>query len=144
MKFWDTSALLPLCFKEAHTEIIKKIVSDDESMVVWWGSLVECYSAIARLRREGILDLVSERQVFNILKTLSSGWIEVEPSNEVRQLTRRLLKLHNLRAADALQLAAALVWVERNPVDQGFVSLDHRLREAAQNEGFSVLPAELL
>ncbi|MDI6716969.1 MAG: PIN domain-containing protein [Actinomycetota bacterium] len=143
MKFWDTSALLPLCLEEAHTKIMKKIINDDESMVVWWGSLVEGYSAIARLKREGVLDLVAERQVYNLLKVLSSGWIEVEPSNEVRQLALRLLRLHNLRAADALQLAAALVWVEKSPADQGFVSLDFRLREAAQNEGFSVLPAEL-
>jgi predicted nucleic acid-binding protein len=60
------------------------------------------------------------------------------PSEEVRLQCRRLLRVHALRAADALQLAAALVWTGR--MDEGeFVVADGRLAEAARLEGFGVV-----
>ena len=64
----------------------------------------------------------------------------VSPSDELRRRAARLLAVHPLRAADALQLAAALLWCEEQPHGEGFVSLDARLREAAGKEGFAVLP----
>jgi len=143
LKFWDASAILPLCFKESHTRAIEQLIVEDEAMVAWWGSLVECYSALERLRREGSLDFLSEGQASHILKALASGWTEVEPTNEVRQIARRLLRLHPLRAADSLQLAAALIWAEKNPFNHGFVCLDERLREAAKNEGFFIYPSNV-
>jgi hypothetical protein len=48
-----------------------------------------------------------------------------------------------LRAADALQLAAALVWCQGDPLQHGFVCLDQRLREAARREGFTALPNKM-
>ena len=51
-----------------------------------------------------------------------------------------MVKVHDLRAGDAFQLAAALVWAEDAPLGRTLVSLDQRLREAAQREGFAVLP----
>ena len=53
------------------------------------------------------------------------------------------LLLHPLRAADAMQLAAAIVWANGQATGHEFVCLDHRLREAAQREGFTVLPKQL-
>ncbi len=49
-------------------------------------------------------------------------------------------KTHPLSAADALQLAAGLLWADGRPAHHDFVCLDQRLREAAQREGFRVLP----
>lgn len=51
-----------------------------------------------------------------------------------------LLELHPLRAADALHLAAALLAVEERPQGLGFVTFDLRLADAAEREGFAVLP----
>jgi prevent-host-death family protein len=59
---------------------------------------------------------------------------------EVRTLASRLLLNHPLRAADALQLAAALVWAGKAPTGQRFVCLEQRLRDAARKEGFVVVP----
>jgi len=64
----------------------------------------------------------------------------MSPDEEVRRQARRLLRVHPLRAADALQLGAAIVWAGRYE-GREFVSLDARLREAARLEGFAVLPA---
>ena len=116
-------------------------LAEDSLMIVWWGSVVECWSAFARLRREGRFDTRDEEQARAILARLATAWTEVLPSQVVRDHTARTLQLHPLRAADALQLAAALVWVQGQPMSQPFVCLDHRLRAAAQREGFLLIPS---
>ncbi len=141
MKFWDASAVIPLCLKGPQTPVMKKIAQEDGSLVVWWGTPAECYSAIARLRREGILDATTEGQARRVLTLLKEAWTEVEAGHNLRETVWRVLSLHPLHAADSLQLAAALIWTQGRPVGQHFVCLDHRLRKAAQREGFEVLPA---
>lgn len=109
------------------------------AIAVWWGTPVECVSAFARLRRQGELIAAGLGRARDLLDRLAEDWSEVGPSLEVREHAVRLLGLHPLRAADALQLAAALVWANRRPAGQPFVCLDARLREAARAEGFLVL-----
>ena len=140
MKFWDTSALVALSLKEAQSTPLRKIAEEDGAIVVWWVTLVECYSAFARLRRDNILTRAQEDQARQGVASLAAGWTEVEPSQRIRETATRLLLLHPLRAADALQLAAGLFWADGRAAGQHFVSLDERLREAAQREGFEVLP----
>jgi len=141
--YWDASAVIPLCLREPNTAVMKKILSRDSSVVAWWGTPVECWSAFACLRREGVITAASERKVLVLLDRLASVWTEVLPGNRVREHAGRLLLRHPLRAADSLQLAAALVWADGSPEEHGFVCLDHRLREAAVREGFRLLPEVL-
>lgn len=142
MKFWDSSAVIPLCVDEPRTRHIQEIAEEDGSMVAWWGSPIECFSAFARLRRDHILNASEEDQVRQIIQVLSTSWTEIQPSQDIRDMAARLLRLHPLRAADSLQLAAALVWAEKTPKGHHFVCLDNRLREAAMKEGFTPLPSE--
>ncbi len=144
MKFWDASAVIPLCIDEPQTKIVQDIAKKDNALVVWWGSLVECYSAFARLYREGSLKYQEEEQVREVLFSLASVWTEIEPSEDIRDIAVRLLLNHSLRAADSLQLAAAIVWADKKPKGQHFVCFDHRLREAARKESFTVLPTKIL
>ena len=109
MRFWDASAIIPLCLAEPWTSFLLQILAEDRLMIVWWGSMVECWSAFARLRREGIFDTRDEEQARTILARLATAWTEVLPSQAVRDHTVPILQGHPLRAADALQLAAALV-----------------------------------
>jgi predicted nucleic acid-binding protein len=51
----------------------------------------------------------------------------------------RLLEARELRAADSLQLAAALVWCQQRPARRNFVCADERLAKAAEAEGFSII-----
>ena len=141
MKFWDASAIIPLCLDEPWTPFLLQSLAEDGLMIVWWGSLVACWSAFARLRREGLFDTRDEEQARAILARLVTAWTEVLLSQAVRDHTARALQRHPLRAADALQLAAALVWVQGQPSGQPFVCLDHRLRAAAQREGFLLIPS---
>lgn len=141
MRFWDTSGIIPLLVIEPATQPAKEILRADDAVVVWWGTPIECISALVRRTREGMLDGKAEDQARNVLRRLAGLWTEVHPTQIVRDTAERLLTVHSLRAADALQLAAALVWVGRNPAGQHFVCLDHNLRAAARREGFILLPA---
>ncbi len=140
MKFWDSSAIIPICLKEQLSETVKRLIKTDEDIVVWWATRVECLSAMSRRRREGVLNIDAELKARTILIALSTEWSEVQPSELVRQRAERLLAIHSLRCADAFQLAAALIWAEENPQGHEMVCLDQNLREAAHKEGFTVLP----
>lgn len=75
----------------------------------------------------------------DLLSLLSASWTEVPPTDDVRRLARRLVRVHPLRAADALQLAAAITAADGRPERLPFVTLDVRLADAASREGFKVI-----
>ena len=142
MSFWDSSALLPLVVHEPASVSLRRLARTQGPMVVWWGSLVECASALERWRCAGQVKHAERRQSEQLLTELATAWTEVEPGPILRERALRLLASHSLRAADALQLAAALVWAEERPAGRFFVCLDERLRDAARRDGFSVLPED--
>ena len=139
MRFWDTSALVPLLLEQEATGEVEKLLARDTGIAAWWGTSVECRSAAARLRREERLTVGEEDQVLKLLDSLRVSWLEILPSEEVRNTAHRLLRLHALTAADSLQLAAARVWAGSLEGAE-FVTYDERLALAARLEGFRVLP----
>lgn len=143
MKFWDSSAVVPLLVAEAGSSAMQAVAAADPGMLVWWATEVECASALARLERDGALDEAGTAQAFDRLRQVARAWHEVEAGELVRETTTRLLRVHPLRAADALQLAAAFVASEGRPSTLEIVTLDDRLASAARKEGFGVhdLPA---
>lgn len=136
MKFWDSSAIVALLVDESDQKRARAWLDQDEAMLVWWATPVECVSAIARRERDGSLDSAATRIAIARLRALSAQWHEIVPSAALRSIAERVLRVHPLRAADALQLAAALVAAEQDPPSLEFVSLDDRLNEAATKEGF--------
>ena len=143
MRFWDTSAVIPLLLEQEATASVEALLDDDDGMAAWWGTPEECASAAARLRREERLTVGEEERVLDTVAALRAAWVEVIPSEEVRQRAARLLRVHPLKAADALQLAAALVWAGSPPPTAAeLVTLDERLALAARLEGFRVLPEQ--
>ena len=141
MKFWDASAIVPLVMTEPTTGAMQALAQKDPVMLVWWATEVECASAIARLERDGALDESAVTETFDRLKQLAGGWHEVDPSDGVREAAVRFLRVHPLRAADALQLAAAFIAAERRPSSLEVVTLDDRLAGAARKEGFVLIEA---
>jgi predicted nucleic acid-binding protein len=115
MKFWDSSAIIPLCVKEGASEAIKGLMKGDEDVVVWWTTRIECLSALSRRQREGVLSSGDEMKARTVFSALAGAWSEVQPTEMVRLRAERLLSIHPLRAADALQLASALVWGQETP-----------------------------
>jgi predicted nucleic acid-binding protein len=138
VRFWDASAVVPLILEQPASDRTWELLGEDPEVVVWWGTSVECASALARLRRDGALSDRNEMAAMADLDTLASGWHEMVPTDPLRAQARRVLRLHPLRAADGLQLAAALEWAG-SPVTGSLVTLDGRLATAAVREGFSVI-----
>jgi predicted nucleic acid-binding protein len=139
VKFWDASAIVPLLVAETTTRSLQALARRDSDMLAWWGSQVECASAVARLERAAQLDRRGAVLAFDRLKKIADGWHEIEPSEVVRENAVRFLRVHQLRAADALQLAAAFVAAERRPSSLEVVTLDDRLADAAGKEGFELI-----
>lgn len=136
MKFWDASAVVPLLVAESSTAALQALASRDADMLVWWATPIECASALARLERDGALEDAQAAAAFDRLKQLSGAWHEVEAGDAVRDTAVRFLRVHPLRAADALQLAAAFVAANRQPATLELVTLDDRVAAAARKEGF--------
>lgn len=141
MIFWDSSAIVPLCVNEPETPKVKSILAKDPLIVVWWATRTECISALARQSREGGLTSAGERQARQLLEMLANAWMEIQPTASLRATAERELAVHLLRTADAFQLAAALQWCREQTTAMSLVCFDSRLRSAAHNEGFTVLPS---
>jgi predicted nucleic acid-binding protein len=139
VNFWDSSAVVPLLVAEAMTPAVSEMLAADRQMHVWWATEVECAWTLARLEREGVGSDVVEAALSR-LNMLREDWNEISAGTNVRAAARRLLRLHPLRAADALQLAAASALADGDPTSVTFLSLDDRLRQAARLEGFVLLP----
>lgn len=141
MRFWDSSALVALLVDEPGSAARAAQLLEDATQAVGWATAVECESAIQRRLREGVLSGDEARTARQRLAQLADSWHEVVPTPAVRQLALRLLRTHPLRAADALQLAAALALASAGFDRLGFVCADQRLNEAAEIENLTPLPA---
>lgn len=139
MKFWDASAIVPMVVDEPRSAAIDALIDEDSELLVWWGTPVEIVSALARREREGSLTAVETTAAIAALAEMTDSWEEVVPSERIRRTATRLLRQHRLRAADSLQLAAALVAADDQPAFLDIVSLDSRLNDVARREGFRVI-----
>ena len=139
MRFWDSSALVPLLVREPATDAMKGELERDAELTVWWATRLECVSALARLEREGRLDGHGFVEANRRLAMIADAWDEVQPTERVRQAAVRLVRVHDLRSLDALQLGAALVASDGDAESLPFVTLDARLARAADREGFVVV-----
>lgn len=139
MKFWDSTALMPLLVNEASSDARRLLFESDPAVVAWWGTVVECESALARRLQSPGVTAAEAHDARERLQAIAEDWIEVSPENQVRARARRLARVHPLRAADAFQLAAALVAVSEYSDAIEFVCNDRRLAEAARLEGFNTV-----
>jgi len=139
LKYWDSSALVALVVDEPRSAERRATIRQDPVIVTWWGSRIECASALNRLEREHRFEGGGFDRSMDQLGLLAASWVEIEPLEQVRRRAIRLLRLHSLRAADALQLAAALTAAGEDPQRLELVSSDDRLSAAAHREGFKVL-----
>ena len=139
MRVWDASAIIPLLVDEQARGRQLQLLEKDPLVLVWWGTPVEIASALARREREEILAASEVTAALATLQLFASRWHEIVPSDAVRRTAQRLLRTHALRAADSLQLAAALIGADHNPASLEMVCLDARLGGAARREGFTVI-----
>ena len=115
MRYWDASALFPLLVEEGGTPAARALLRADETVYVWWGTIIECAAGLARRLREGTLDAERHQRAMKVLVTASAGWRGVAPEESMREDAVRFVRSYPLRAADALQLAAGFTWARRRP-----------------------------
>jgi uncharacterized protein len=139
VRFWDASALVPALLLEPRSPAVASLLDEDSAITVWWATEAECASAVGRAERQSIVGAEEAHVAFERLDGLAENWHEVAPNERLRRTARRLVRVHDLRAADALQLAAATDAAETSPAGLPLVTLDARLADAARREGFSVL-----
>jgi hypothetical protein len=139
MRFWDSSAIVPLLVNEISSSAVLRTYERDPEMAVWWAAQIECVAALARHERDGTIGAAGMANAIARLDALLLAWREVQPVEPVRRLATRLLRVHPVRTGDALQLAAALAAAEDRADTLAFVTLDERLALAAQREGFPVV-----
>ena len=137
--FWDTSALVPLVVEEATSVACRRLLRERPDVVVWALTRTEMTSAIWRRARDGDLDMAAVPRALSRIAALGARWAEITDVDLVRDRAERLLAQHALRAADALQLAAALVLTRERPRNRDFVTADGALARAAASEGFRIV-----
>jgi predicted nucleic acid-binding protein len=138
LAFWDSSAIVPLLCRQTETSIVRQHWRRLGRIIVWWGTPVEVQSALARLRRDGEITDKELDQAVKKLVMLRDSWSEIMPSARLREVAETLPRTNNVRAADAFQLAAALVWTNEHPRNKPFVCFDKLLIAAARARGFAV------
>jgi predicted nucleic acid-binding protein len=129
---------MPLCLHEPTTSACKTL-RFSFGRIVWWAAFVEIRSGIARGARHGNLSAMQSVEALDRLSELRSGWNEILPCDDLRELAAGLLDQYDLRAADSMQLAAALLWCSRKPAGRTFICSDQRLCNAAEAAGFTVI-----
>jgi predicted nucleic acid-binding protein len=139
MRFWDSSALVPLVLEEPASEACRKLLREDGGMVCWRLTPVEVMSAVRRRERDGDLDAGQVATATTRLAMLRSSWVEVLAFEAVADRAIRILAVHRLTAADALQLAAAVEVAGNQPELSSFVTRDRRLADEASRAGFVVI-----
>lgn len=140
MRYWDSSALVVLLVDQPHSVRLRELYEEDPEIVTWTLSEVEIRSALQRLGRESAVD---ERSLQLGMQQADALWrrvFAVTAIEAVKARAKRLLGVHPLRAADALQLGAAIASCYDDPSGASFVCLDDRLGSAAAREGFSLEP----
>lgn len=138
MRFWDSSAVVPLIVSENASAWARRALRSDSHGLIWALTPVEVRSALARRLRDGALTQSKYQRACSRADRLFQALPQIVALEPVCARALRLLDTHPMRAADALQLAAALVATEERPADLPFMTLDHRLADAARKEGFPV------
>jgi predicted nucleic acid-binding protein len=137
--FWDTSAIIPLCCLQEMSPRARKARREFAQSYIWWGTVVEFYSGIARLVRVGELLQGHVRGAFMKWDTFRSLSRIVTPSETVLGIAAGLPAKYGVKAMDAFQLAAALEWCREKPRNRPFICADDRLGRAASEAGFDVV-----
>ena len=135
--FWDSSAIVPLCLPQATTSVVRGLLNKHPRVVVWWGVTVEANGAFARLMREGKMTAEQLKAAVARLTVLRETWTEVLPSEQLRELAETLPVRYSLRAGDALQLAAALIWSDQPSRGHAFCLLRSALSKGGGRDRVS-------
>jgi uncharacterized protein len=135
VRFWDSSALVPLLSDEEKTDVVQALFREDRNIVTAFITPVELISAICR--KAGVnRDL--RRLAMQRYSVVQANWTLIDDYEQLMASARAIAAQQCLRTGDAIQLACALR--ARPDKSLPFVTLDGELIYAAREAGFTVLP----
>ncbi len=137
--FWDTSAIIPLYCNQIVSPDSRRLRRRFRGPVVWWGTHVEVYSGIRRLLRDGFVNEIQGRAALEKWGRLRSSARIIKPDDKVLRIAASMTATYEIRALDAFQLSAALIWCSEKPRNRPFVCADKRLSDAATDVGFALV-----
>jgi predicted nucleic acid-binding protein len=144
VKFWDSSAIVPLVIEEKTSRQCRDLYRADRHVDVWEYTETEVLSGIVKQTRvqppltddeldAALTRLDTHRREWEVVKAVTDDIV-----SEIKRRARRHMLTHRLRSGDALQLAAATMRFDP-PMRRAFVVFDGQLADAAANEGFDVI-----
>lgn len=128
----------PLAVQEGRSADVQALARTDSNIVIWWGSPVECASAVQRRLRDGSLDQPTALQVAADLSRIFRSCNEVVPTDQVRSLAMQLL------ARRSLILRRLFGKILRSRFPGVPAGLDARLDAVASVQGLDRLADEAL
>jgi len=139
VRFWDSSVLVPLVTDEPMTDALTTLFADDSDILVSFITPTEVTAAM--WRKAGVNDDLRQRSEKRYA-VLERHWAVTTEYETALTESLRVVQRHRLRAGDAIQLACAILAAPDRAV--AFVTLDGDLRDAARQEGFTVLPTTVI
>ena len=136
--FWDTSALLPLLCRDSFSSRSRELLRQYSTIISWWGTSVEVHAAFFRMQKEGRLKAGDVEIALQLFADFRLRWREILPVERLRELAEDSCRRYEIRSADAMQLAAALIWSNEQPRGRNFICFHNRLLNAARAAGFLV------
>jgi predicted nucleic acid-binding protein len=133
--FFDSSAIVPLCVAQSVSQSTRELFRRFNTQVVARTTLIGTTSTLYQAVALGALTQSNARRALARLEQLENRWAEVVASGRVREVALDVLRAHQLRSGDAIQLASALVWCKDKPRRRSFVCFDQRLGKAADRAG---------
>jgi uncharacterized protein len=134
VRFWDTSALIPILLDEDRSTIALSFMRTDSNVVVSFLTLVEIDSTLARRQASA----QQRRDALELYASLRSIWTVIDDYKAIVHEARRVAQTHALRSGDAVQLASAVIGCRPKGLIP-FVCFDDELNAAAFAEGFPLL-----
>jgi predicted nucleic acid-binding protein len=142
VRFWDTSALVPLFIAERESAQAQRRLREDPEVVVWTLARLELLAALARRGRDEPAVARQLRAARRHFLDAWERWSEVIAADVVRRHAERIVATHPLLASEALHIGAALVAAEHDPGTLEFVTFDRRQAAIAEREGFHVIASD--
>lgn len=129
--YWDTSAILPVLFKDEHSEKAKSLAEQEGVHLISSLGYSEACAVLARIKREGFLTDILVKAAFEVLET--GPWRRIHLSPAWENLHDLCIKWP-LRGADLWHLATAKR-IQKELPELSLFTFDESLKIAADGEG---------
>jgi predicted nucleic acid-binding protein len=139
--FAESSAPLAWLLEQEHAELVADTLARAELVIASDLTLIECDRVLIRAV---VLDQLQESDAVHRqarLNAVSERWTLLALDQEIIERARRPFPPEPVRTLDAIHLASALTARKAVP-DLSMLTLDGRIRKAADRLGFPLVPSD--